>query len=267
MQKINLSVVIATYNRPKLALNLAKEILKQQKVEIIIVEQISDLIKSKNPQIKVINSKIANLPHARNLGLNKSRGEVILFLDDDVEITDKLIKAHLDSYQNKSVVGVAGRVINDGEIIPTNTNVITGQTNSILTKFWLNFWGTKTQNVQFPYGCNMSFRKSALLEVNGFDDIFSPPLSAFEEIDLSLRIGKYGKIVFAPQALVYHHQAKSGGTRTIKHKEEYYFGYGRLIHKHLRGWKLVSSLTRLIARILKEDYTSLISFLHGYKNI
>jgi len=34
MQKINLSVVIATYNRPKLALNLAKKILKQQKVEI-----------------------------------------------------------------------------------------------------------------------------------------------------------------------------------------------------------------------------------------
>ena len=266
MPKNNLSVVIATYNRGELALDLAKSILKQQSVEVIIVEQISDLIESKHPRVKVIKSKIANLPYARNLGIKESRGEVILFLDDDVEITKKLLETHLSYYENKSVVGVAGRVINDGEEAQGSSSEATGQTNSLLTRFTKNFSSTKPQTVQFPYGCHMSFRKSALLKTGGFDKNFPPPLSAFEEIDLGLRVGKYGQIIFTPETLVYHHQAKSGGTRTNKLEKQklYYFSYGRLVRKHTRGVAQVLSLLLLTLRIFKEGYKAIPSFYRGY---
>jgi GT2 family glycosyltransferase len=233
---INASIVIPTYKRLNLALNLARSIHKfYPDIEIIIVDQ-----ENNNPPkkievsgVKYFNLKKANTSAAKNLGWQKNRGEVVIFFDDDVEITKETIEQHIRAYQDKNVVATAGRVIYDGEKVPRNTNIDTGRTNLLGTKFSYLFWSTKKQNVDFPYGCNMSFRKSILEKVKGFDEKFP---KIFEEVDLGYRVKKYGQIKFVPDALVYHHKAKTGGIRPEEklNKEKLIFeNYGRYLAKNI----------------------------------
>jgi len=243
------TVVIPTYNRPNLALSLAKNIRRfYPTIEIIIVDQ-----ECQNPpaekelkklKVKYFNLSQANTSKAKNTGIKAAKGEIVIFFDDDVELTKETIKNHLQAYSDPTVVGTAGRVINDYEPLPKHTDVETGKTNFLGTKFLLQFWSTKEQNIDFPYGCNMSFKKKFLEKVGGFDEGY---LKIFEEIDLGVRINRLGKIKFLPQALVYHHKAKSGGTRTsIKNKMKIiYYHYGYYLTKQvIFPLSLVSVLLR-----------------------
>jgi len=246
------SVVIPTYNRRGLAKNLKKQILKfTPEVEVIIIDQ-SD-------------SSTPNTSQAKNQGIAQAVGDVIIFFDDDVEITPNTIKAHLLEYKDPQVLAVAGRVINDGEAVPKDTDVETGEMNSLGTSFVKNFWGEKRQSVVHPYGCNWSVRKSVLKKVGGFDILLPPPLSSFEEIDLGLRVSQIGLMIFSPKALVYHHRAPSGGTRVdrVTRNKLYYQSYGRLIKKHIKFPLFLVSIAILKIRILKEAPYSLISFTKG----
>ena len=247
------SVVIPTYKRPGLAENLKKQILKYEpETEVIIVDQ-SD-------------SKTPNTSQAKNQGIAQVIGDIIIFFDDDVEITPYTIKAHLQEYKDSKVLAVAGRVINDGEIIPKNTDVETGKMNSLGTAFIKNFWGEKRQHIIHPYGCNWSVRRSVLKKVGGFDVLFPPPLSSFEEIDLGLRISQIGTMIFSPDALVYHHRAQTGGTRVdkITRNKLYYQSYGRLIKKHIKFPQIILSVLILSLRVIKEAPCSLLSFWRGF---
>ncbi len=249
---MKVTVVIPTYNRPGLAENLKRQILQYSpNCEVFIIDQ--------------SGSGEPNTSRAKNEGLRKSTGEIIIFFDDDVEITKDTIPAHIKEYEDPNVIGVSGRVINDGESVPSSNDVVTGETNNYLTKFNKSFWSTKKQTVEFVYGCNMSFRKKVLLAVTGFDEKWPTPLSAFEEIDLSFRAGKFGLISFSPYALVYHHRAISGGTRLDRkgRDTQYYRSYGRLISKHVAFPFSLVSVTVIVARIIKESPSSILSFFVG----
>lgn len=232
------SVVIPTYNRPQLAFIAAQTIRKFHKdIEITIIDQQSssaiDLKETNKIGVHYINLSHINTSLAKNAGIKKSTGKIIFFFDDDVEITADTIPSHLKAYSDDAVVGTSGRVFNDGEEIPSNTDVETGMTNILGTKFSLQFWSSKEQYIDFPYGCNMSFKKEILEKVHGFDPNFP---KIFEEIDLGIRISRnYGKIKFVPKALVYHHKASSGGTRTDPQNKQrmVYYHYGMYLSKNV----------------------------------
>ncbi|KKQ38830.1 MAG: Glycosyl transferase, family 2 [Candidatus Roizmanbacteria bacterium GW2011_GWA2_37_7] len=243
------SVVIVTFKRPGKAVELTKAIRKVHKdIEIIIVDQenSSGISKSEQEkaQIQYFNLPLANISTARNKGWQNASNDIVIFLDDDVEITPKTIAAHIAVYDQADIVGVAGRVINDEDNLSENTGVLTGKTNILASSFLQQFWSTKKQYVDYVYGCNMSFRKSALQKVKGFDPFFN---RIFDDVDIGRRIKKFGKILFEPKALLYHHKAKSGGTRTsMKDKMSMiYKNYGYFIAKHvLFPFSLITLLLR-----------------------
>ena len=56
-------------------------------------------------------------------------------------------------------------------------------------------------------GCNMAFRKSALLEIGGFDEKFRV---AGDDVDVCWSLQKQGwKLGFSPAAVVWHHRRNS----------------------------------------------------------
>jgi GT2 family glycosyltransferase len=249
---MKVSIVIPTYQRPGLAENLKKQIQKFDPYsEVIIIDQ--------------SRSGTPNTSLAKNQGIAKATGDIIVFFDDDVEILPHTIKTHVKEYEDPQVLGVAGRVINDGEGVPHNTNVATGKMNFLGTQFTKNFWGEKKQAVFHPYGCNWSVRRSVLKIVGNFDTKFPAPLSAFEEVDLGLKVSKLGKIIFSPQALVYHHRALNGGTRVDQktRNELYYQSYGRLLKKHIGFPKIILAIIIVCLRIMKESPSSFLPFIKG----
>ncbi len=267
--RLSATVVIPTYNRPNLAISLAKNIRRfYPTIEIIIVDQ-----ECQNPpaekelkklKVKYFNLSQANTSKAKNTGIKAAKGEIVIFFDDDVELTKETIKNHLQAYSDPTVVGTAGRVINDYEPLPKHTDVETGKTDFLGTKFLFQFWSTKEQNVDFPYGCNMSFRKSALKKINGFDTRFP---KIFEEVDLGHRIQKLGNIKFIPEALVYHHKAALGGIRPEEklNKQKLIFqNYGYYLAKNVTFPFSLLSLMLRIKTALKWSPSIVLNLVRGY---
>ena len=76
-----------------------------------------------------------------------------------------------------------------------------------------NFDATIRLYIDHVHGCNMSFRKEAILKAGGFDECFGGS-THLEETDLCMRIIKEGyKIVFDPQAELIHLKDTKGGCR------------------------------------------------------
>lgn len=218
-----ITVVIGTLNRPTVVLSLIRqleEVAGKSPLEVMVIDQslpdnhkqLASFFPQKS-NFKLIHFDKPNTCKYLNYGWRHAESPLVLYLDDDVTITETTIQAHVNTYATTSVMGVSGRVINDGEQTATDKRV--GHVLWYGAEFAKNFSYDKSVYVDYPYGCNMSFRRSVLEKIGGFDELLAPPIYAFNEVDLGVRISRQWKnsLIFSPEALVYHHQYKRGGTR------------------------------------------------------
>src|SRR4051812_39873253 len=115
-----ISVVIPTFNRrPRLARVLAgldRQTMSPDRFELVVVDDGSsdDTLtwlasnRARAYPVNVVSQKNGGPSTARNRGVAEARGELILFLDDDVEPTPVLIAEHLKSHDAEPDVVVMG---------------------------------------------------------------------------------------------------------------------------------------------------------------
>ena len=96
---IKISVIIPTFNRAFLVKRAIQSVLNQsfQPYEIIVIDDGSidgtgELIKTEFPLIKYIWQQNSGISHARNLGIQKSQGNWLAFLDSDDEWLPKKLE-------------------------------------------------------------------------------------------------------------------------------------------------------------------------------
>ena len=102
-------------------------------------------------------------------------------------------------------------------------------------------------------GCNMSFRKEALIKAGGFDERFGGS-AHLEETDLCLRIRRNEyKIVFDPKAELIHLKDTKGGCRAENYKQWFYwYGHNNMLFflknfsQYLFPIFIISSFIRLL---------------------
>ena len=226
--KINLfvSVVVPTFNRADILEKTISFLLKQTYLdyEIIIIDQSScpDTKKfEKNSDIiKYTHIKEKGVSNARNVGIKKSKGDIILFLDDDIIPDNDLILHHVQGYRDKKVGCVAGRAIEEPDVL-TNTN-ITGCTVALSGRVLRNFRSVSRRYIHAALGANMSFLKEAIDKTGLFDTRFIGS-SQFEEADYCYRLRKSGySILYEPEALVNHLRIQTGGCRLDEPFQEIY---------------------------------------------
>ncbi|MDO8141981.1 MAG: glycosyltransferase family 2 protein [Candidatus Brocadiales bacterium] len=278
---IKASVIIPTYNRGKLLCNTLATLIGQLSadVEIVVVDQsdevcseLMEITKNRSTQIHYYKIFVKGLPHARNFGLRRAIGEIIIFCDDDVVPGHNFIKNHLQNYTNKDVGGVGGR------ILPNRKNAVAQyQTGKI--RWWDahlidNFDATTKEYIEHAQGCNMSFRKEAVVKAGGFDERFGGS-AHLEETDLCLRIRKDGyKIVFDPKAELIHLKDTKGGCRAENYKQWFYwYGHNNMLfflknfNRYLFPAFVISSFTQLILSACKRCNPMIVVWgVRGYKN-
>lgn len=273
------TVVIGTLNRPRVVQQLIKQlkgIAKKIPLQIIVVDQstqenyvmLADTF-PKAPSFMLVHFDRPNTCKYLNFGWQQAQAPIVLYLDDDVTITDETIPAHLDAYLQPSVQAVAGRVINDNQLISTDPAV--GKVQWFGAGFTKNYTYEQATYVDFPYGCNMSFRKNALSAIGGFDERLSPPIYAFNEVDIGVRLNQRfpHSFLFVPNALVYHHQAPHGGTRndfeaaTIKRSNNYNYGY--FLGKNFNWLQNIVCFARRLPYQITQDSRSTKDILAGFK--
>ena len=133
---------------------------------------------------------------ARNIGWRASQGEIVAFLDDDVRLPRHWVRALLAFYEDESVGAVGGFVDHPGHFNPARNAAyrLLGLTSSKYKIDWGGFnvgptaHSDEDQVAGWLSGGNMSFRRSAIAAVGGFDEA----LGAFwhEDADVSHRVAR-----------------------------------------------------------------------------
>jgi GT2 family glycosyltransferase len=180
---------------------------------------LGDRLAAEYPGLEVISNKFGKgLSGARNTGVEHATGDVVVFLDDDARAQPQWLEALLAPYDDESVVGVGGMVLGDWSA--------PGRPAWLPEEFlWVVGCSYRGQprvkaEVRNPIGANMSFRRSAFDQAGLFDSSVgrtfasSRPLGC-EETEFSIRLRRLSpgaRIIYEPQAVVYHQIDQSRAT-------------------------------------------------------
>jgi len=261
------SVVVATYGREETLCQTLSHLfdLDYPSYEIIVVDQTPThtpvterFLAEHRDRFQYVRSEPPSLPRARNVGVTRATGEIVVFLDDDVIPAPSLLRAHVEAYDEPTVGGVAGQVL-----VPGEPRLATDRVGQVVDRRYrhYNFNSTVVTDALFAQGCNMSFRRALIDEAGGFEPAFASN-STFEEIDLCLRLHRLGyRLRFEPQASVLHLVEASGGCGNRRGGLKWYYWFlHNLFLLALRHQPLLSLAriawdeARTIVRVLRDPW-------------
>lgn len=257
------SVIIPTYNR-KDDLVFCLDSLKNQELkpdEILIVDDSSNndiknyileiTFEFQNININLIyvrNNKGRSLTKARNLGVKKSTGDIIIFLDDDVILESEYIKKTVEMYSScPDLLGTQGFITNFPQ---------TGRILNIINRIFFlehiekdrcrvlpstritypkNNKNMKSLFCEWLSGSNHSYRRKIFQEYEYDENMVR--YSYKEDADLSCRIHKKypNTLMLIPEARCVHNVSTQG---RILIKEQIFMDIGYtyyFFHKNIQN--------------------------------
>jgi GT2 family glycosyltransferase len=261
-----LSIIICTLNREEVLCNTLRSVIaivkERSDTELIVVDQtqIHDIttrryLEALAETIQLHRVDFASLTRARNYGVRHARGEIILFLDDDVEPSSQLVAAHLACYVAPEVWGVGGCTLLPGKSKMSKGDFTQEYLLSLERDAAYRFDLDWSRRISWAPGCNMSFRRERLFEVGGFDESFYG-IAVGEEAELCYRINKAGGILeYSPMAELIHLVNPSGGCRlateslekTAQLLDNQYYYLKRIDKDWVYIWSALISQCRSIA--------------------
>lgn len=201
-----LSVVIPTTNRPDSLIRLVESLQLQNMVrasfEVLVVYN-SELQKKSSPLkdsslVQLLCAPHPGVNHARNHGALHARGSVILFLDDDCEVTDPaFLQKHFAYHHSFSHLAAVG-----GPYLLTQNSSLCDQIYHANNANWIHANLTETSRSSALLGGNASYK--AFIFANGFrfteEIIYGGSETPLNTI-LALKFGAHGYFL---DLAVYH---------------------------------------------------------------
>ncbi len=229
------SIVVPVYNRAELIQPCLSSLMAQtypkDRYEIILVDDGStdntvasarELLRDWPGTFQIVQKPNGGPASARNAGFRASQADVIAFIDSDCVAEIHWIEKLIDTLASKDAAGVGGPLINV---------VQPGWVANYLNETSFFRHRVKHGKVDYLLTANVAFRRSALVEVNGFSEY--PGVWA-EDADLSFRLIQSGHtLLLTEQGLVTHYGTPSSIQALIK--DLYRYGYGNAVLS--RHWK------------------------------
>lgn len=221
------SLAIPTYGRDGVLVETLRQAFECEPApsEIIVVDQtpehdgpttrfLEDA--AARESIRWIRQAEPNLPRARNRALAEAKGDLVIFIDDDVILPRGFVGEHARNYTDPLVAAVAGRVIRKyawGARKPPRA-----WPRELDYRFFSPDRTDRVVGVANFSGGNHSARVAVLRAVGGYDERYIG--WAFrEDSDAAMRLWKQGHlIVFDPLAELEHLAAPAGGCRVSGEK-------------------------------------------------
>ena len=213
-----ISVVVCTYNGSGTILDCLRGIqrLDYPAIEVIIVDDGStdDTARfARQFPFKVISISHLGLSTARNVGLQNASGEIVAYIDDDAWPDPNWLTYLALTFRDETCAGAGGpnnRPPGESMVSDCAADSPGGPIHVMLTD---------VEAEHLP-GCNMAFRREALVAVGGFNPVFH---TAGDDVDLCWRMQSAGlKLVFSPAAVVWHRAPQS----VVAYWNQQ-FGYGK----------------------------------------
>lgn len=279
MNKIKVSLVICTYNRPKLLKSTLQSVMNldfdPDQFEIIVIDNGNDdlshdVFESIKPQgrchMSYAKERQLGVSYARNKGLQLANGKIVAFVDDDEEVPDNWLKELINPYEkDKRVACVGGKIIPQ---FPGNTYP-SWYSSEIQGYFGGVDHGDLLHEVNFPYeflgGGNISFDKELICKLDMFNvnlGVIGKTFYSGEENELVVRIKNAGfKVLFNPNAVTYHLIESDRISRRLLHLRAFQSGIADVMSYRLRQGSSLSLLRKCSIGLMKSTASFIINTL------
>jgi GT2 family glycosyltransferase len=172
--------------------------------------------------VRVVEIEHSGLSSARNAGLHAATGEIVAYLDDDCRPDPQWLTYLAATFMVSPHVGVGGPNVPPDDAGPVARCVASAPGGPIHVLI-------SDREAEHIPGCNMAFRRDALLEIGGFDPQF---WVAGDDVDVCWRLHQRGwTLGFSPAAMVWHQRRES--VRSYYRQQR---GYGRAEALLERKW-------------------------------
>ncbi|QKG81091.1 glycosyltransferase [Tenuifilum thalassicum] len=224
MNKPIASLIISTYKNTEFLKVVLDSVFNQtdMRFEIIISEDaehdhVKSFIESIKSPVPLYHLTQPDLGWRKNLALNRAieatNSDYLVFIDEDCVLHPRFMEFHIKYACEKAVLGgkrikldpFSTKKMVKGDLLPGNmnsyllTNYFKIKKNGarfIEEGFFINPRGIlgfvpRLRSMYQLKGCNMSFPKSAIYKINGFDEDYIRPAIG-EDIDLTWRFQRAG---------------------------------------------------------------------------
>jgi len=215
----SITIVICAYNASATLDECLRHTcaLNYPQLEIVVVDDGSTdttaAITRRYRDVRLLHIPHAGLSAARNAGLQVATGDMVAYLDSDAFPSPEWPYFLALGLDGPDVVGVGGPNIPPVDAPSGERRVAQAPGGPVHVL-------TSDDRAEHIPGCNMAFWRQTLVEVGGFDPVYT---SAGDDVDLCWRVLERGwQIGFHPSALVWHH--RRSGLRPYLRQQ---LGYGR----------------------------------------
>ena len=268
---MQLSIIIPTKDRGEVfyqTLKLAHQAIEQVEAEIIVVNDSKTNKLNLNAlytHVKIYNNPKNGVASARNYGASHAKGDILLFLDDDMLINEGNIQTTLQLHH---AYGACCIMLN--WIYPPG--VIDKIKNKQFGRYLINYgftslkgWNKETNwddnNLFSISGITsqyLSMFKSTFIESGGYNESF--PHAGYEDFEFAQRLQKLNKALYIfPSSMVFHNEIdrldlqawlarKKRGSETRKAAVK--MGYSELTLKPGLAKKMILQVLILLKPIL-----------------
>jgi GT2 family glycosyltransferase len=278
MKEKCVSVVIPTYNKKESLKKTIESLFDQSypkdKYEIVVVDDgstdgteeiVQKLVKSE-PMLSnfiYIKQERGGAAAARNLGIRKSKGDLIFFLDSDVRLEKHALKILVEQIQNERAGAIGPKCYYD----ENQTKIwCAGGIIYMRRGMCYHLGRDKCRNCQFDRkaevdylpSCALLTKRHVIEEIGGFDEDY---YIYYEDSDWCLRARRAGyKIVIAPSAHAYH-----ATTDKLNDFFLYYSGRNRFLFMKKHATK--ADFISFLAWTFFIDFSIIVVASFYYKNL
>lgn len=234
--KVDVSIIIVTYNVLDLLKDCLKSIHSKLNVEIFIIDngndQTANFFKTTSSKYTYIkNEENIGFARANNIGLKIAKGKYFLVLNPDTKLNKNTIDIMFEYMEKNSNVGISTckLLLPNGSLDKASRRSMPNIKNSIgkffyLSKIFPQFSGYNLDkdidaeiDVEAISGAFMFIRRNALLgdethkKTGFFDERF---WAMGEDLDLCKRVTNNGwRITYYPKTSTLHYKGASGGIK------------------------------------------------------
>ena len=262
------SIVVCSYNRYNLLIDTIESILEALKgradFELLVIDNNSSdatsIINEKyssNKFVKYFLETQQGLSHARNRGINESGGEIIVYLDDDIELVENYFKI-CDQIFADEWVSISG-----GKVLPYKVTIPKWLPKKYYHLVSVYDLGNSIKFVKHLMGGNFAIRKKEAQKIgyyNGNLGRMGKILAGGEETDYQNRANLMGyKMFYHPEQNILH---KINDKLNKKYVIEYSRELGsseRIIDESVSKFKVIKKITK--------SYFAIILYVLFYKII
>jgi glycosyltransferase involved in cell wall biosynthesis len=255
---LKVSVVVPTFNRADLLARTIDKIehqtLGREFYEVIVIDnESSDHTQSVLDQkcgtysnLKAFSQSKRGAAATRNVGIRAARGEIVLFIDDDILAEPNLVNAHCDYHKRYPESSIIGGVITPWQ------DCTDPFLRYLRDKGIFNPYSIACGPMDFSYyhTGNVSTSRAVLNDVGGFNEEFA--IYGMEDIELGYRLEQQGScMVHGPDAKGVH-QYFPTYEQFIQRCEQAGYSLGKMIELHpelRRRFVENGKRTRLLKRI------------------